>query len=99
MAESLHVEVAAGLPGRQVVIDLEVPAGTTVISAVRQADMARRLPGLEVDETLIGIFGKRCSPDRILVDGDRVEVYRPLKVDPKEVRRQLAELERGRRKS
>jgi putative ubiquitin-RnfH superfamily antitoxin RatB of RatAB toxin-antitoxin module len=99
MAERLHVEVAAGLPGRQVVIELDVPAGTTAISAVRQADLQRLLPGVEVDESLIGIFGKRCRPDQVLADGDRVEVYRPLKADPKEVRRQLAELERSRRKT
>ncbi|MFU8833324.1 MAG: RnfH family protein, partial [Wenzhouxiangella sp.] len=96
MAESLHIEVAAGLPDRQVVIDLEVPAGTTAISAVRQAELPCRLPGVEVDENLIGIFGKRCSPEQVLSDGDRVEVYRPLKADPKQVRRQLAELERDR---
>jgi uncharacterized protein len=96
MADGIHVEVAAGLPDRQVVIVLEVPEGTTALEAVERADLGRKLPEHEIAPDRLGIFGRRCRADQVLADGDRVEVYRPLKADPKEVRRQLAELERHR---
>lgn len=93
----IRVEVAAALSDRQVVIELEVPAGTTLFDAVERAELHRILPELAVDENRLGIFGKRRSPDTVLQDGDRVEVYRPLTADPKIVRRQLAELARRRK--
>jgi len=93
--EWIHIEVAAALPQRQLVIALEVPAGTTLAEAVARANMAERLPGLVVDEARLGVFGRLRPPDSLLRDGDRVEIYRPLAADPKEVRRQLAELARS----
>lgn len=92
--QRISVEVAAGFTDDQVLIKLEVPAGTTAIEAVRLARLNERLPDHDVDLKRIGIFGRRCDPEHQLESGDRVEVYRPLKADPKEVRRQLAELER-----
>jgi len=94
-AETIAIEVAAALPERQVVIPMQVPAGTTLVEAVRRADLAARMPGLSVDESRLGIFGRLRPPDTPLADGDRAEVYRPLGADPREVRRQLAELERS----
>lgn len=94
-AERIAVEVAAAMPERQLVIPLVVPAGTTLAEAVAMADLPKRLPGLEVDVDRLGIFGKRRGPETVLQEGDRVEVYRPLTADPKEVRRQLAELARA----
>ncbi len=90
----INVEVAAGFADYQVLVSLQVPTGTTAIEAIEQANLDKHLPGHGVDVRRIGIFGRRCQPDRVLEDGDRLEVYRPLKADPKEVRRQLAELER-----
>lgn len=97
-AERIAVEVAAATPERQVVIELIVPAGTTLAEAVDLADLSGRVPGLEIDENRLGIFGKKRRPDTVLHDGDRAEVYRPLTADPKEVRRQLAELARREKK-
>ena len=96
---SIQVEVAGALPDRQVVIELTVEDGCTALEAVEASGIIRRLPGLAVDEQRIGIFGKICPPDRMLREGDRVEIYRPLKADPKEVRRHLAELERAGKKA
>lgn len=93
-AERISIEVAAGLPRRQVVIPLEVPGGTTLAEAVALADLSSVLPELEVDDQRLGVFGKLRPPDTVLQEGDRAEVYRPLAADPKEVRRQLAELAR-----
>ncbi|MFW5816462.1 MAG: RnfH family protein [Wenzhouxiangella sp.] len=95
MAKWLQVEVAAALPERQVLVPLTLAEGMTVQDAIDAAELASRLPGFEYDKARVGVFGRLCRPDRALADGDRVELYRPLKADPKEVRRQLAELERG----
>lgn len=91
---ALKVEVAAGLPDRQLVIALRLPAGATVRDALAAAALPSRLPELDLRLDRVGVFGRRCGPDQPLADGDRVEVYRPLKADPREVRRKLAELER-----
>lgn len=95
----LPVEVAAALPDRQIVIPLAVEDGCTVWEAVEISGIADRLPGLSIDRKRLGIFGRLCKPDRRLRAGDRVEIYRPLQADPKEVRRQLAELERAEKKA
>lgn len=95
----LAIEVAAALPDRQMVIPLVVDENCTVWEAVEKSEIANRLPGLAIDRERIGIFGRICKPDRRLRDGDRVEIYRPLKADPKEVRRHLAELERAGKKA
>lgn len=91
------MEVAAALPERQVLISLEVPGGTTLGEAVARSGIASLLPELDIDAQRLGIFGRVRSPDTELRDGDRAEIYRPLKADPKEVRRRLAELERARK--
>ncbi len=94
-AELISIEVAAALPDRQVLIELKVPPGTSLIEAVRLARLDERLPELEIDEQRLGVFGRVRRPDEAIVEGDRVEVYRPLSADPKEIRRQLAELARA----
>lgn len=94
MADWIQVEVVAGNAQAQVLVPLSLLAGATAADAVRAADLGERLPGLDFDEEAVGIFGKRCRPDRLLSDGDRVEVYQPLKADPKVVRREMAEIER-----
>lgn len=100
MAERpIRVEVVAALPQRQILISLEVPAGTTLLEAVDRSAIAHQLPGLEIDPQRLGVFGRIRPPETRLRDGDRAEVYRRLNADPKEVRRQLAELERSRRKN
>jgi putative ubiquitin-RnfH superfamily antitoxin RatB of RatAB toxin-antitoxin module len=95
----LSIEVAAALPERQAVIPLSVDEGCTVWEAVQRSGIADRLPELAIDEKRIGVFGRICKPDRRLRQGDRVEIYRPLTADPKEIRRQLAELERAGKKA
>lgn len=97
-ADHIAIEVAAALPERQLLIALEVPVGTTLAEAVEQANLPARMPGLAVDFQRLGIFGKLRDPETVLAPGDRVEIYRPLTADPKEIRRQLAELARGGRK-
>jgi putative ubiquitin-RnfH superfamily antitoxin RatB of RatAB toxin-antitoxin module len=95
MADDLCVEVVAALPDRQILLTLRLPAGATVADALERADLHRQLPDFPVDLDRVGVFGKKCDLARPLSNGDRVELYRPLRADPKEVRRQLASLERS----
>lgn len=90
MAERIRVEVAAALPQRQELVELELETGATVIDAVHASGLPERFPEIDLDPRRLGVFGRLRSPDHPLRDGDRVEIYRPLKVDPKEVRRQRA---------
>lgn len=90
MAEPVAIEVACALPGRQVVVRLEVPVGTTLLEAVQRSGLPGRFPEIEVDPARLGVFGKLRKPDEAVKSGDRVEIYRPLKIDPKEQRRQRA---------
>jgi putative ubiquitin-RnfH superfamily antitoxin RatB of RatAB toxin-antitoxin module len=78
----LRVEVVDALPGRQVLVAVELEEGATVRMALEAAGMPR--------PHAVGIFGKRATLDAALADGDRVEVYRPLRADPKEARRRRA---------
>ncbi len=88
MAE-LSVEVAYAGPEGQVVLALAVPSGTTAWQAV---ELARsRLPaGVTPDLARLGIFSKKVAADRELEEGDRVELYLPLTLDPMEARRRRA---------
>ncbi|NER61612.1 RnfH family protein [Pseudomonas sp. MAFF212428] len=91
MAEPmLPVEVVYATPERQVMLAFEVPAGTVAGEALRLSGIAAQLPGVAVYECPLGIFGKAVVPEHVLQAGDRIELYRPLLADPKEVRKQRA---------
>lgn len=83
--EALNVEVASVTPEQQTVRRLVLPAGSTVADALAASGYASPQPGLAV-----GIFGRRCGLGQALTAGDRVEIYRPLRTDPKDSRRQRA---------
>lgn len=86
----IRVEVAFALPERQRVLPLTVPIGTDVRQAIHQSGILEQFPEIDLTQHRIGVFGRLCALDRVLEAGDRVEIYRPLKADPKEVRRRLA---------
>jgi putative ubiquitin-RnfH superfamily antitoxin RatB of RatAB toxin-antitoxin module len=88
--ELIRIEVAYARPENQRVLALDVPAGTTAIEAVRLSGIEEEFPEIELAGSRLGIFGKLCKADRVLLAGDRVEIYRPLKADPKVVRRARA---------
>lgn len=83
------VEVAYAGPEGQVVVPLRVASGTTAWEAVELASRALP-PGVSPAPDRLGIFAKKVSPDRVLEQGDRVELYRPLTLDPMEARRRRA---------
>jgi putative ubiquitin-RnfH superfamily antitoxin RatB of RatAB toxin-antitoxin module len=82
--------VVYALADEQVLIALELEAGTTARQALEQSGLLRRYPGIDLAVTPIGIFGRVTDPDTPLRDGDRVEVYRPLQADPRDARRTRA---------
>lgn len=86
----MRVEVAYALPERQWLIVLDVAEGTTAAAAVAQSGLLDQRPELAVAPLALGIFGLPVAAEHRLRVGDRVEIYRPLLADPKEVRRQLA---------
>ena len=89
---SIVVEVVYALADKQKLLRLTVPRGTTVRQAALQSGMQAHFPDLDLQNSPLGIFGKSVSkPDeRVLEEGERVEIYRPLIADPKEVRKQRA---------
>jgi putative ubiquitin-RnfH superfamily antitoxin RatB of RatAB toxin-antitoxin module len=88
--ESIVVEVAYGTAERQALIELEVPRGTSVMEAVLLSRIAEQFPEIDIATARLGIFGRPVTPDTVLGDSDRVEIYRPLAIDPKEARRRRA---------
>lgn len=95
---SIRVEVAYALPDKQRIASLEVPEGTTAIEAVRRSGIEAHFDDLVISDDLsLGVFGKAVPGNHVLVAGERVEIYRPLKIDPKAVRRERAAKARNRR--
>jgi hypothetical protein len=96
--ELIPVEVAYALPERQLIVPLEVTPGTTALEAAQQSGIEQEFPGLVIDAgTSLGIFGQAVPPQQALNPGDRVEIYRPLKADPKAARKARAEKAKARR--
>ncbi len=90
--KTIHVEVAYALPDKQRIVALELPAGSSVRDAAMQSGLDKQFVELDLCNVDLGVFGKGVSkPDeQMLKNGDRVEIYRPLIADPKEVRKQRA---------
>ena len=99
MSETIDVEVAYALPDKQSIVPLTVPEGTTALAAAQQSGLDQQYEGLSLEDAKLGIFGKAVSPGQVLREGDRVEIYRPLIADPKEVRKARAAAAKERRAS
>ena len=101
-AQMITVEVACALPHKQKIVTLAVPAGTTARQALALSRIDGEFPEVAVDSAPLGIFGQTLGTkglpggeEYVLQAGDRVEVYRPLLADPKEVRKRRAEKARS----
>ena len=90
MQQTIRVEVVLAMPERQPLVSLDVATGTTIAEAISLSGLPEMFEGFELDLTKVGIFGHKAGPEQVLREGDRVEIYRPLIADPKEVRRQRA---------
>ncbi|MFW9606370.1 MAG: RnfH family protein [Pseudomonas sp.] len=92
MDNSLTVEVVYALSHRQKMVRVSVPVGTTLRQAVELSGISAFFPDLNTSQAPLGIFSKVVPKpeERLVEDGDRIEIYRPLIADPKEVRKQRA---------
>ncbi len=89
-SDTIQVEVGFAKPDEQVIIPLKVPVGTTTQQAIEESGILKQFPEIDLSQNKRGIFGKPCALNTSLREGDRVEIYRPLIADPKEVRRRRA---------
>jgi putative ubiquitin-RnfH superfamily antitoxin RatB of RatAB toxin-antitoxin module len=87
---SLHVEVVYAEAELQHLVNVELAEGATIADAVAKAMDCAEFKGLNVTGLRVGIFGKLADPATPVADGDRVEIYRPLKIDPMQARRRRA---------
>lgn len=78
------------LAERQALVAITVPSGATVGEAVELSGIAKQFPEQDLSACTRGIWGRLAASDQLLQDGDRIELYRPLDIDPREARRQLA---------
>ena len=87
MTTAISIELVFVTPEAEAFHVLELPQGASVADAVESSGLARDFPDYAVTELPVGIWGRRVSHSHVLQDGDRVEVYRELRVDPMDARR------------
>ena len=91
-SKMIFVEIAYGLVDKQYLYGFEVPEGSTIEQAILLSPLLKEVPDLNYEQ--VGIFAKLVPASTVLKAGDRIEVYRPLKVDPRKRRRDTVEKER-----
>lgn len=87
----LNIEVVYGTPEKQKIISLHVTENTTVEQAIEQSAITKLFPEIDLKVNKLGVWNRTCKASQVLNDGDRIEIYRPLIADPKEVRKRRAE--------
>lgn len=91
MAEpGIHVQLCYAEPDLQILRQLTVAPGTTVIQAIIQSCVLREVDAIDLARCEVGIYGKLKAHDTVLHEHDRIEIYRPLIADPMETRRRRA---------
>ncbi len=86
----ISAEVVYATAERQFVIEVKVPEGSTVREVIEASGVRRKFPEIDIKNNGVGIFGRCVALTRVVAADDRVEIYRPLQADPKEVRRERA---------
>lgn len=84
----VDIEVAYAQVDKQLILNIEVVSDCTIEQAIEQSGMLQQFQEIDLDKNKIGVFGKLAKKTAALKSGDRIEIYRPLIADPKEVRRQ-----------
>lgn len=87
----MNVGVAYGTAARQVWLKFEAPDGTTVQQAIELSGILERFPAIDLEKQKVGVFGKTAKLDKVLEEGDRVEIWRPITADPELVERKDAD--------
>ena len=83
----LAIEVAYAKPEEQLILTLQVSAGATLEEAIRQSGILQRFPEIDLETQAVGVFSQPRELSDLVREGDRIEIYRPLLMDPKEARR------------
>lgn len=86
----INIEVCYPLPEKQELVRLKLPLGASLLQALEASNLLQKHPEIDLKKNKFGVFAKLSKLDSVLRDGDRVEIYRPLIADPKEVRKQRA---------
>ena len=90
MGELINIEVLYALPHEQALLKVQLAQGATAGEAIKLSGVLDKHPEIDLASSKLGIYGKLSKPEALLHDRDRIEIYRPLIADPKEVRRQRA---------
>jgi putative ubiquitin-RnfH superfamily antitoxin RatB of RatAB toxin-antitoxin module len=90
MSKQIQVEVVYGRQDRQKVVAVTLNEGATLREAVERSGLLSEFPEIDLEKNKLGIWNKLAKPDALVRDKDRLEIYRPLIADPKEVRKQRA---------
>ena len=91
MSQQIQIEVAYARPDQQLLLPLRVAAGSTVAQVIEASGVLAKFPEIDLAQNKVGIFGKLTKLDTVVRERDRIEIYRALTADPKEVRRKRAE--------
>ncbi len=90
MPDTISVEVVFALPDKQLLLQLDVQAGATASSVVERSGVLGKFAPQDFGKVVLGIWGRPVEHGYRVRDGDRIEIYRSLDIDPREARRQLA---------
>ena len=90
MSDEILVEIAYAMPNEQVILSIKVPTKSDVKQAIEKSGIQIKFPSIDLSKNKVGIFGKKTTLDHVLKNRDRIEIYRPLILDPKEMRRKRA---------
>jgi uncharacterized protein len=90
MSELISVEVVYPLAQKQEIFTVKLPEGATVRQAIEVSGVLQKYPEIDLAKNKLGIFAKLAKPETLIRHRDRIEIYRPLIADPKEVRKQRA---------
>lgn len=94
----MKIEVAYALPDKQTLFTLEIEEGVTIEQAILRSGIISEFPEIDLTQQKVGIFGKLKALSDLVKEGDRIEIYRPLLIDPKEARRAKDRALKGKRK-
>ncbi len=91
MDKQISYEVAYGLPHKQTLLHCQINEGVTLKEAIEASGILKRHSDIDLETNKVGIWSRNAKLTDILRDGQRIEIYRPLLADPKEIRRRRAE--------
>jgi putative ubiquitin-RnfH superfamily antitoxin RatB of RatAB toxin-antitoxin module len=86
----VEIEVVLALAERQVLLSVALPQGATVMDAIDQSGIAAEFPDLDLASLTVGVWGRVVQRSRPVREGERIEIYRPLPIDPRRARRHIA---------